>query len=169
MQNLSESDIISHDANPDRHPGLLEKKIVDLRSALAEKQDEAAAAIEKMRRAEMVAADAQREIASERQSIVQLHKDKVTISTVGADSQAMLEKSFNDLRMKLVDLETRSYKSGSGEGNFLVKRIQEVPSCLSIRADCSWNGSSKIGKGNFPENLERIAILNERLSLSSTN
>ena len=83
MQNLSESDIISHDANPGRHPGLLEKKIVDLKSALAERQDEAAAAIEKMRRAEMVAADAQREIAAERQSIVQLHKHKVTISTVG--------------------------------------------------------------------------------------
>jgi len=39
----------------------------------------------------------------------------------------MLEKSVNDLRMKLVDLETRSYKSGSGEGNFLVKRIHQVP------------------------------------------
>jgi hypothetical protein len=38
----------------------------------------------------------------------------------------MLEKSVNDLRMKLVDLETRSYKNGSGAGSFLAKRIQEV-------------------------------------------
>jgi len=56
---------------------MLEKKIVDLKSALAEKQDEAASSIEKMRRAELIAAEAQKEIAAERQSIVQLHKDKV--------------------------------------------------------------------------------------------
>jgi myosin protein heavy chain len=78
LQNLSDNDIISLDVNPDRHPGLLEKKIMDLKSAVAEKQDEAVAAIEKMRRAEMIAAEAQKEIASERQSIVKLHKDKVT-------------------------------------------------------------------------------------------
>jgi myosin heavy chain 9/10/11/14 len=82
LQNLNENDIISLDANPDRHPGLLEKKIVDLKSALAEKQDEAVAAIEKMRRAEIIAAEAQKEIASERQSIVKLHKDKVTSSSL---------------------------------------------------------------------------------------
>jgi myosin heavy chain 9/10/11/14 len=56
----------------------LEKKIVDLKSELAEKRDEAAAAIEKMKRSEIIAAEAQKEIASERQSIVQLHKDKVS-------------------------------------------------------------------------------------------
>ena len=115
LQNLNESDLFSHETNPDRHPGILEKKIVDLKSELAEKHDAAAAAIEKMRRAEKIAADAQKEIAAERQSIVQLHKDK-----------AMLEKSVNDLRMKLVDLETRSYRGGSGEGSFLPKRIREV-------------------------------------------
>jgi hypothetical protein len=38
----------------------------------------------------------------------------------------MLEKSVNDLRMKLVDLETRSYKGGPREGNSLSKRIQDV-------------------------------------------
>ena len=77
LQNLNESGIFSHDTNPDRHPGTLEKKIVDLKSELAEKQDAAAAATEKMRRAEMVATEAQKEIAAERQSIVKLHKDKV--------------------------------------------------------------------------------------------
>jgi len=75
LENLN--GIFSHDSNPERHPGLLEKKIVDLKSELAEKQDAAAAATEKMRRAEMVASEAQKEIAAERQSIVQLHKDKV--------------------------------------------------------------------------------------------
>ena len=77
LQNLNESGLFSHETNPDRHPGLLEKKIVDLKSELAEKQDATTAAIEKMHRAEMIAADAQKEIAAERQSIVQLHKDKV--------------------------------------------------------------------------------------------
>jgi hypothetical protein len=77
LQNFNESDLFSHDKNPQRHPGVLEKKIVDLKSELAEKKDAAASAIEKMRRAEMIAAEAQREIATERQSIVQLHKDKV--------------------------------------------------------------------------------------------
>lgn len=79
LQNLNESDIFSHDFNPERHPGLLEKKIVELKSELAEKRDAAAAAIEKMRRAETIAAEAQKEIATERQSIIQLHKDKVSI------------------------------------------------------------------------------------------
>jgi myosin heavy chain 9/10/11/14 len=77
LQNLNESDIFSHETNPDRHPGLLEKKIVDLKSELAEKNDAAATAIDKMRRAETIAAQCQKEIAVERQSIVQLHKDKV--------------------------------------------------------------------------------------------
>jgi len=77
LQNLNESDLFNPDAHPQRHPGVLEKKIVDLKAELAEKQDAAAIAIDKMRRAEMVAVDAQKEIAAERQSIVQLHKDKV--------------------------------------------------------------------------------------------
>ena len=38
----------------------------------------------------------------------------------------MLEKSMNDLRMKLVDFETRSYEGESGKGAFLAKRIREV-------------------------------------------
>ena len=75
LQNLNESDILLRD--PDRHPALLAKEIVDLKSQLAEKQDAAAAAIDKMRRAEMIASETQKEIAAERQSIVQLHKEKV--------------------------------------------------------------------------------------------
>jgi myosin heavy chain 9/10/11/14 len=75
LQNLNESGTFSADGNPNR---LLEKEIVDLKSDLVQKQDAASAAIDKMRRAEIIAADAQREIASERESIVQLHKDKVS-------------------------------------------------------------------------------------------
>ena len=82
LQNLNESDLFNPDAHPDRHPGILEKKIVDLKAELAEKQDAAAIAIDKMRRAEMIAAEAQKEIAAERQSIVQLHKDKVHVYAI---------------------------------------------------------------------------------------
>jgi myosin protein heavy chain len=92
LQNLNESGIFSHDANPDRHPGLLEKKIVDLKSELAEKQDAAAAATEEMRRAEMVASEAQKEIATERQSIVKLHKDKVLSSLYFTNSRRCLRR-----------------------------------------------------------------------------
>lgn len=92
LQNLNESDIFSVDPNSTRHPALLEKKIVDLKSELAEKQDAAATAIEKMRRAELFAADAQKEIATERQSIVQLHKDKVRSNPGPTDGRRCLKR-----------------------------------------------------------------------------
>lgn len=91
LQNFNESDLFSHDKNPQRHPGLLEKKIVDLKSELAEKQDAAATAIEKMRRAEMIASEAQKEIAAERQSIVQLHKDKVSMMSARTKNRRCLK------------------------------------------------------------------------------
>jgi myosin protein heavy chain len=92
LQNLNESDIFNVDPNSTRHPALLEKKIVDLKSELAEKQDAAATAIDKMRRAEMVAADAQKEIAAERQSMVQLHKDKVRCEVDLTDGRRCLKR-----------------------------------------------------------------------------
>ena len=92
LQNLNESDLFSLDTNPDRHPGLLEKKIVDLKSELAEKQDAAAAAVEKMRHAEMIATEAQKEIAAERRSIVQLHKDKVCSQKLVSDGRRCLRR-----------------------------------------------------------------------------
>ena len=49
----------------------------------------------------------------------------------------MLENSVNDLRMKLIDLETRSYKGGAGEGSFLAKRIQDVHTVFGV-TDVSW-------------------------------
>lgn len=99
LQNLTESDAFSH-ANPDHHHGLLGKKIVDLKAELAEKNDVAVAAIEKMRRAEMTAAEAQKEIAAERQSIVQLHKDKVRvrkISLTTGTTREICERSANEV------------------------------------------------------------------------
>jgi myosin heavy chain 9/10/11/14 len=92
LQNLNELDLFSHDTNPDRHPGILEKKIVDLKSEVAEKQDAVAAAIEKMRRAEKIAVEAQKEIAAERRSIVQLHKDKVCFQNFVSDDRRCLRR-----------------------------------------------------------------------------
>lgn len=64
---------------------------------------------------------------------------------------------MNDLRMKLVDLETRSYKGGPGEGSFLVKRIQDVKSQYNL-IDVSWRKNYKIASVNFPKNPVQIVI-----------
>lgn len=74
----------------------------------------------------------------------------------------MLEKSVNDLRMKLVDLETRSYKNGSGDGSFLAKRMQEVRFLPRYILISSWSESCKIENANSLKNRELIATLNGR-------
>ena len=92
-----------------------DKEILELKSNLAQQEDIAAAAVEKMRRAESLASEIQKDIASERESIAALQKDK-----------AALEKSLNEAQLKLVDLETKGYSSASQDIKFLYKRIQEV-------------------------------------------
>ena len=82
----------------------------------------------------------------------------------------MLEKTVNDLRMKLVDLETRTFKGDRLEGNFLARRIQDVHPPLSRRnfPDNSWRKNYKIVNKNSPKRDNRIVILSGRLNLSST-
>ena len=69
----------------------------------------------------------------------------------------MLEKTVNELRMKLVDLETRSYKGGSGENSFLAKRIQDVSSQHNV-IDVSWRKNYKIANVSFPKIHVQIVI-----------
>lgn len=80
----------------------------------------------------------------------------------------MLEKTVNDLRMKLVDLETRSFKGGRVEGNFLARRIQDVLFAGSPFLMISWRKSYKIVNENSPRRGKRIVISSEKSSLSST-
>jgi myosin protein heavy chain len=102
-----------------RSAALSDKEVLDLKTKLARQEDIAAAAVGKMRRAEALAQEVQRDIANERETSVQLHKSK-----------AALEKNVKDLQLKCIDLETKGYSSGSQDVRFLHGRIQEV--CRTI-------------------------------------
>ncbi|KAL8326077.1 hypothetical protein RB597_009067 [Gaeumannomyces tritici] len=107
-----------------RNAAGMDKEMLELRSAAAQSQDVAAAAAEKMRRAEALAAEVQRDLAAERESAVRLQKDK-----------AALEKSLSEVQLRLVDLETKGYSSASQDIKFLHKRIQELETQLETQED----------------------------------
>ncbi|KAG7126600.1 Myosin type-2 heavy chain 2 like protein [Verticillium longisporum] len=112
-------DLAKGDSPSLRDAANADKEILDLKSSLAQKEDITAAAIEKMRRAESLAAEMQKEAMVERETSAQLQKAK-----------AALEKSLNEVQIKVVDLETKGYSSASNDIKFLHKRIQELESQL---------------------------------------
>jgi myosin protein heavy chain len=122
-----------------RNAATMDKEILDLKSHLAQQEDIAAAAVEKMRRAEALVAEIQKDMAAEREASAELQKQK-----------ASLEKSLNESQVKLVDFETKGYSSASQDIKFLHKRIQEVCThiesgtwTLLTRPSLSLNWSSK--------------------------
>ncbi|CAM1502125.1 Fc.00g041090.m01.CDS01 [Cosmosporella sp. VM-42] len=112
-------DLVKGESPSLRDAANLDKEILDLKSNLAQQEDIAAAAVEKMRRAEALVSEVQKDVMFERESTAQLQKAK-----------ASLEKSLNEAQMKLVDLETKGYSSASQDIKFLHKRIQELESQL---------------------------------------
>ena len=104
----SESPSLRNAANTD-------KEILELKAGLAQQEDISAAAVEKMRRAEALALEIQKDIVAEREASADLQKQK-----------AALEKSLNEVQLKLIDLETKGYSTASHDIKFLHKRIQEV-------------------------------------------
>jgi myosin protein heavy chain len=93
-----------------------DRELLELKSGLAQQEDIAAAAVGKMRRAEALAQELQKDIVAEREANVKLHKDK-----------AAVEKGLKDLQLRLVDLETKGYSGSAGKDvRFLHGRIQEV-------------------------------------------
>ncbi len=98
-----------------RNAANMDREILELRSNLAQQEDIAAAAVEKMRRAEALASEIQKDIVAEREASAQLHKEK-----------AALEKAANEVQVKLVDLETKGYSSASQDIKFLHKRVHDV-------------------------------------------
>lgn len=98
-----------------RNAAGMDRELLQLKSSLAQQEDVAAAAVGKMRRAEALVTEMQKDVVAERENNVALHKDK-----------ASLEKSVKDLQLRLVDLETKGYSSASQDVRFLHKRIQEV-------------------------------------------
>ena len=98
-----------------RNAAGMDRELLDLKSRLAQQEDVAAAAIGKMRRAEALTTEMQKDVVSERETNVNLHRDK-----------AGLEKTVKDLQGRVVDLETKGYTSASLDVRFLNGRVHEV-------------------------------------------
>jgi myosin protein heavy chain len=103
-----------------RNAAVFDRELLQLKSGLAQQEDIAAAAVGKMRRAEVLAQEIQKDIVAEREANVQLHKEK-----------AAVEKAVKDLQLRLVDLETKGYSGSAGKDvRFLHGRIQELEQSL---------------------------------------
>lgn len=98
-----------------RNAAGMDRELLNLKSDLAQKEDVAAAAVGKMRRADALAAEMQKDVVAERETNSALHKEK-----------AALEKTVKDLQGRVVDLETKGYSSTSQDVRFLNGRVQEV-------------------------------------------
>lgn len=114
-------DLARGDSPSLRNAAGLDRELLELKSNMAQQEDVAAAAVGKMRRAEALNAEMQKDIVAERETTVKLHKEK-----------AVLEKSLKDLQLRLVDLETKGYSSASQDVRFLHGRVQEVCSSRLI-------------------------------------
>ncbi|PKS09414.1 hypothetical protein jhhlp_004029 [Lomentospora prolificans] len=122
---MSGLDDLTKGENPSlRNAANMDKEILDLKSKLAQQEDIAAAAVEKMRRSEALSAEVQKDALVERELSAQLQKDKAT-----------LEKALNEVQVKLVDLETKGYSSASQDIKFLHKRIQELETQLETQEE----------------------------------
>lgn len=108
-------DLVKGESPSLRDAATMDKEVLELKTNLAQQEDVAAAAVEKMRRADALVSDVQKEIAAEREASTELQKQK-----------AGLEKNLNETQLKLVDLETKGFSSASQDIKFLHKRIQEV-------------------------------------------
>ena len=106
-----------------RNAAGMDRELLDLKSQLAQQEDVAVAAIGKMRRAEALTAELQKDVGSERETNVNLHKEK-----------AGLEKAMKDLQCRVVDLETKGFTSASLDVRFLNSRVHEVrkSNCLEF-------------------------------------
>lgn len=102
-----------------RNAASMDRELLELKSKLAQQEDVSAAAVGKMRRAEALATEMQKEVTAERESNAQLFKDK-----------AALEKQLKEAQLRCVDLETKSYSTGSQDVRFLHKRIKELEAHL---------------------------------------
>ena len=108
-------DLMKGESPSMRNAAAADRDLLELKASLAQQEDIVAAAVGKMRRAEALAQETQRDIQAEREHNVQLHKEK-----------AALEKGIKDLQIRLVDLETKGYSSASGDVRYLNERIKEV-------------------------------------------
>ncbi|KAJ5735587.1 uncharacterized protein N7483_000712 [Penicillium malachiteum] len=102
-----------------RNAASMDRELLELKSQLAQQEDVSSAAVGKMRRADALATEMQKELTAERETNTQLFKDK-----------ASLEKQLKEIQLRCVDLETKSYSSGSQDIRFLHKRIKDLETHL---------------------------------------
>ncbi|CAI6340832.1 unnamed protein product [Periconia digitata] len=117
-----------------RNAATYDRELLELKSGLAHQEDIAAAAVGKMRRAELLTQEIQKDLTSARENNVQLHKDK-----------AAVEKNLKDLQLRLVDLETKGITGSSGKDvRFLHGRIQELEKALESSESTRLNESRSV-------------------------
>ncbi|RDW66741.1 hypothetical protein BP5796_09490 [Coleophoma crateriformis] len=105
-----------------RNAASMDRELLDLKSSLAQQEDIAAAAVGKMRRAEALSSEMQKDIVAERELTVRLSTEK-----------AALEKSLKEVQVRLIDLETKGYSSASQDVRFLHGRVQELEAQLEAQ------------------------------------
>ncbi|KAF4634673.1 hypothetical protein G7Y89_g3432 [Cudoniella acicularis] len=108
-------DLSRSDSPALRNAAGMDRELLELKANIAQQEDIVAAAVGKMRRAEALSAEMQKDIVAEREMTVQLNKEK-----------AALEKSLKEIQVRVVDLETKGYSSASQDVRFLHGRVQEL-------------------------------------------
>lgn len=98
-----------------RNAAGMDRELLELKSKLAKQEDISAAAVDKMRRADALTTEMQKDVVAEREINVTLHKEK-----------AALEKSVKDLQGRVMELESKGYSSASQDVRFLTGRVQEL-------------------------------------------
>ncbi|KAG5440194.1 hypothetical protein PCANB_001763 [Pneumocystis canis] len=116
---LKIQEISSHLNVTEKNQGIIDRTSIKdvslLKAAIAEKENMANLALEKMKRAENLAYEVQKEIAVERETNASLEKEKMS------------------LQIKLVDMETKLYSSSDKNEDFLLKKIKELENELRER------------------------------------
>ncbi|KAJ5966320.1 hypothetical protein N7481_013034 [Penicillium waksmanii] len=102
-----------------RNAASMDRELLELKSKLAQQEDVSSAAVGKMRRADALNTEMQKELTAEREAHAQLFKDKTR-----------LEKQLKEVQLRCVDLETKGYSSGSQDVRFLHKRVKELETHL---------------------------------------
>lgn len=126
-----------------RNAASMERELLELKSQLAQQEDVSAAAVGKMRRAEALVTEIQKEITGERESKNRLFKEK-----------AALEKQLKEAQLRCVDLETKSYSSASQDVKFLHKRIKEVRSPVTTQGKKKKTIMLTVNKNQLETHLE---------------
>ena len=132
-----------------------DRDVLELKSKLAQQEDVSTAAVGKMRRAEALATEMQKDVVAERENNVQLFKEK-----------SGLEKQLKDAQLRCVDLETKGLAQGQGgkDVRFLHGRINEVGSRESkqglamLTMSCSWRDSSKRRHLSAPKRRDQFVM-----------